>query len=241
MSNVSKRMIHGQWCLTLLMTILCGLWLPKAAAAQAAATNDFRPLVEVKTMLGTMIIALYNETPEYRDLFLAHVEAGEYDSLLFHRVVPGFAVEAGDPASKHAAAGVPLGIDTDTAGLPLEVLPGLIHKKGALAAAPSGDTPELAKRSHGSRFFIVHGVPYEATELVEVAERNARLGTPFDYTDEDRRVYAELGGQPRLDGGYTVFGEVVEGLEVIDAIATLPCNQLDRPLTDIRMFMRIMK
>ncbi len=192
-------------------------------------------------MLGTMIIALYNETPMHRDLFLAKVEAGTYDSLLFHRVVPGFAVEGGEPTSKYAAPGVALGLGPDTTGLPLEVLPGLIHKKGALAAAPAGDTPETAKRSHGSRFFIVQGVPYDASELAQVAERNARLGCPFDYTDEDRRTYAELGGQPRLDGGYTVFGEVVEGLEVIDALAKEPCNQWDRPLTDIRMFMRVLK
>ncbi|HRH69075.1 MAG TPA: peptidylprolyl isomerase [Flavobacteriales bacterium] len=235
------RMIRGQWSRAMVMTILCGLGLPNAAKAQEPAPGNFRPLVEIRTVLGTMVVALYNETPLHRDLFLAKVEAGDYDSLLFHRVVPGFAVEGGDPASKHAAAGLQLGLDTDTVGTPLEVVPGLIHKKGALAAAPAGDTPETARRSHGSRFYIVQGVPYDATELAQVAERNARHGTPFGYTEEDRHTYAELGGQPRLDGGYTVFGEVVEGLEVIDALIKEPCNLWDRPLTDIRMFMRVLK
>jgi peptidyl-prolyl cis-trans isomerase B (cyclophilin B) len=198
-------------------------------------------LVEVRTELGNMIIALYNETPQHRDRFLKLVEEGAYDSLIFHRIVRGFAIEGGDMASKHADAGIPLGLDTDPDGLPLEIIPGLIHKKGALSAAPAGDTPEAADRSHGTRFFIVQGGTYTSDELDAVAERNAGVGTPFTYSDEGRRVYASTGGQPRLDGGYTVFGEVLEGLEVIDALAKQPCNQWDRPLKDIRMYMRILK
>lgn len=223
------------------MTVLCGLWLPRTASTQGTVGGTLRPLVEIRTELGTMVVALYNETPQHRDVFLAKVEAGDFDSLLFHRTVPGFAVEGGARASKYAATGVAIEPEPDTVGLAHEVVPGLIHKKGALAAAPAGDSPSQAERSHGSRFFIVQGVPYNAAELADVAKRNTRLGTPFGYTDDDRRIYAELGGQPRLDGGYTVFGEVVEGLEVIDAMAMQPCNQWDRPLTDIRMFMRILK
>ena len=192
-------------------------------------------------MHGNMIVALYNETPIHRDKFLKAVEAGTYDSLLFHRIVPGFVVEGGDPASKYAQPGTKLGLDTDTEGLPLETAPGLIHKKGALAAASAGDTPEASGRSHSSRFFIVQGAPYDQAELNHVAERNARLGGGLSYTEEDRRIYSDSGGQPRLDGGYTVFGEVVEGLEVIDVLAKQPCNEWDRPMTDIRMFMRILK
>ncbi len=224
----------------MLMTILGVLWLPTAGLGQNPAPTK-RPLVEVRTELGNMIIALYNETPRHRDRFLKQVEEGAYDSLLFHRIVRGFAIEGGDTASKYAEAGVPLGLDPDPEGLPLEIVPGLIHKKGALSAAPAGDTPDAAKRSHGTRFFFVQGISYDAGELDALAERNARLGTPFSYSDADRRIYASMGGQPRLDGGYTVFGEVVEGLEVIDALADQPCNQWDRPLKDIRMYMRILK
>lgn len=194
-------------------------------------------MVEIRTELGNMIVALYNETPQHRDHFLALVEAGTYDSLLFHRVVPGFVVEGGDPASKYAKAGAPLGQEPGKDGLPQEIHPGLIHKKGALAASPAGDTPELANRSHSTRFFIVEGSTYKADELALVAERNAQLGTPFAYSSDDRGEYESTGGEPRLDGAHTVFGEVVYGLEVIDALAKQPCDARDRPLTDIRMFM----
>jgi len=129
----------------------------------------------------------------------------------------------------------------DTVGIPLEVVPGLIHKKGTLSAAPAGDTHDFTGRSHRNRFFIVQGTHYTGEELIEVAERNARLGTPFAYTEEDRLEYSTIGGQPRLDGGYTVFGEVLEGAEVIDALAKQPCNVWDRPLKDIRMFIRTLE
>jgi len=222
----------------MVMTILGGLWLPGRVQAQELALVPRRPLVEIRTELGNMIVALYNETPLHRDHFLALVKAGAYDSLLFHRVVPGFVVEGGDTASKHATAGVPLGQMPATDAFPQEIVAGLIHKKGALAASPAGDTPELATLSHESRFFIVQGSTYTPDELALVAERNAQLGTPFAYSDDDRKEYEVEGGEPRLDGAHTVFGEVVDGLEVIDALAKQPCNSQDRPLTDIRMFMR---
>ena len=240
MSNVSKRVKYRQPRLGLLLTILVGLWLPAMVPAQSPIPQR-RPLVEVRTEVGNMIIALYNETPQHRDHFLALVEAGAYDSLLFHRVVPGFAAEGGDPESKHAERGTVLGQDTDPQGLPAVVVPGLIHKKGALAAAPAGDTPDLAKLGHRTRFFFVQGVQYGAEELAQVAERNTRLGSPFPYTEADKETYKSTGGLPRLDGSYTVFGEVIDGLDVLDALSRVPCDQWDRPLKDIRMFMRQLK
>lgn len=197
--------------------------------------------MEVRTELGNMIVALYNETPRHRDHFLALVDSGKYDSLLFHRVVPGFVAEGGDLQSKHAPAGTALGQDVDPQGLPAEVVPGLIHKKGALAAAPAGDTPGLAKLGHRTRFYFVQGVLYSPAELAEVAERNTRLGSPFAYTATDSSMYATIGGVPRLDGSYTVFGEVIEGQELLDALSRMPCDQWDRPLKDVRMFMRQLK
>ena len=225
---------------TVLLTMVCWSGLPVVLTAQPT-TPQRRPLVEIRTELGNMVVALYNETPVHRDNFLELVRTGAYDSLLFHRIVPGFAVEGGDPASKHAEPGVRLGGVPDTVGIPLEVVPGLIHKKGALSAAPAGDTREFVGRSHRNRFFIVQGTTYTAAELAEVVERNARLGTPFSYSNDDREEYSTVGGQPRLDGGYTVFGEVLDGVEVIDALARQPCNAWDRPLKDIRMFMRILE
>lgn len=240
MSNVSKQQQQWQWSFVWWMTILCCPWLPGAAKAQSAEPIK-RPLVEIRTTLGTMVVALYNETPLHRDRFLALVEQGVYDSLLFHRIVPGFAVEGGDTASRSAAMDHPLGQDEGAGDLALEIVPGLIHRKGALAAAPLGGPPELAQRSHGTRFFIVQGTTYTNAELDQVVERNARLGTPFAYTAENLSDYTTVGGLPRLDGGYTVFGQVIEGLEVIDALAKAPCNAQDRPLSDIRTFMRLLK
>jgi peptidyl-prolyl cis-trans isomerase B (cyclophilin B) len=240
MSNVSKQQQHRQWSLLMLVTILGGIWLPPMATCQVPRPA-IRPLVEIRTSAGNMVVALYNETPQHRDRFLALIEQGVYDSLLFHRVIPGFALEGGDTASRTAAPGEPLGQYTGGPGLPLEVAPGLIHKKGALAAAPLGDTPELTQRSHDSRFFLVQGTTYTTAELDQVVERNVRLGTPFAYTEADRADYATQGGLPRLDGAYTVFGQVIEGIEVIDALAKSPCNDQDRPLEDIRMYMRLLK
>lgn len=188
-----------------------------------------------------MVWALYNETPVHRDHFLARLKAGELDSLLFHRAVPGFGVEGGDPESEHAVPGIALGLSADSIGLPLEIVPGYIHKKGALAAAPAGDGPDLGRRSHRERFHLVHGVEYNAQELDLIAERNKAQGTPFSYSTEHYRIYAETGGLPRLDGSYTVFGEVVSGLEVLDQMIGAPCNEWDRPLDDIRMYMRLLQ
>ena len=222
------------------LTILALLWLPMTPYAQSVSMPK-RPLVEIRTSAGNMIVALYNETPVHRDQFLELVQTGAFDSLLFHRVVPGFAIEGGDLSSKHARAGVALGLDTDTIGLPEEIVPGRIHSYGTLAAAAAGDLPELDGRTHRTRFFIVLGNTYAEAELNAVAERNAEAGRRFEYSPEDRQKYATAGGQPRLDGAYTVFGEVVHGLEVLDSLQDVPCNEWDRPMTDIRMFMRVLK
>jgi peptidyl-prolyl cis-trans isomerase B (cyclophilin B) len=222
----------------MLMTILCGLWLPGPVYAQEGTTIK-RSLVEVRTVLGTMIIALYNETPVHRDNFIRHVEAGLYDSLLFHRTVPEFMVEGGEPTSKLAPAGERIANTPPSPGLEQEIVPGLIHKHGALSASPASE--DVDSLTHDSRFFIVLGVQYTPDELEQVAERNKRSGRSFDLGFLEKETYEMIGGLPRLDGGYTVFGEVVDGLDVLDALSELPCDGWDRPLTDVRMFMRVLK
>jgi peptidyl-prolyl cis-trans isomerase B (cyclophilin B) len=200
-----------------------------------------RPLVEVRTVAGRMVIALYNETPLHRDNFLALVRAGAYDSLLFHRVVPGFMVQGGHPDSRHAEPGTALGDGRKEGTLPAEVIPAFCHLRGAVAAVREPDAVNPERRSDGSQFYIVQGRPYTGAELDQVAARNARYGTPVRYTAEQRAAYAKAGGAPHLDGSYTVFGQVVEGLEVLDAIANAPSDGRDRPLRDIRTFMRVME
>jgi peptidyl-prolyl cis-trans isomerase B (cyclophilin B) len=116
-----------------------------------------------------------------------------------------------------------------------------VHAKGALAAARQPDQVNPERRSSGSQFYLVHGKTFDAADLGQVAARNARYGTPVNYNEEQKQTYATKGGAPHLDGAYTVFGEVVEGLDVLDALARVPCDGRDRPLTDVRFFMRILE
>lgn len=200
-----------------------------------------RPLVEIRTELGTMVVALYNETPIHRDNFLKLVREGAYDSLLFHRVVKGFMLQGGDPESRYADADTPLGTGGPTHTLPAEIVPGVVHERGALAAERQGDQVNPERRSNGMLFYIVDGRTYEAADLERFAERAARNGDTLTYTPENVAAYAREGGIPHLDGAYTVFGKVISGQEVIDAIAAVPCDPTDRPLKDIRTTMRIVE
>lgn len=191
--------------------------------------------------MGRMVVALYNETPEHRDNFLKLVQEGFYDSLLFHRVIPGFMVQGGDPESRSAAPGQMLGNGGPGYTVPAEIVPGLVHTKGALAAARQGDQVNPEKRSSGSQFYLVQGKPFQPNELDMVAQRASRHGTPVTYSEEQKETYATEGGAPHLDGSYTVFGEVVEGLDVIDRIAAVQRDGRDRPVSDVRMFMRVLE
>lgn len=233
MSNVRQGSFG--WRLGGLAALFCctSFW----TSAQVPAAPP-RPLVQFRTPLGTMVVALYNETPAHRDNFLKLAREGAYDSLLFHRVVPGFMAQSGDPDSKRARLETPLGTGGPGYTLPAEIVPGLAHFRGALAAVRLPDEVNPERRSNGSQFYLVQGQAQTMDDLARVSERNARFGTPVTYSDEQRRRYMEHGGSPHLDGAYTIFGEVVEGLDVLDAICSAPCNSYDRPLTDIRIFVR---
>jgi len=237
MPNVNKRPLSMQclakrpilWAFALLF------------ALPVFGQNTKRPLVEIRTELGTMVVALYNETPIHRDNFLKLVKEGAYDSLLFHRVIKGFMLQGGDPESRYAKPGTPLGTGDPGYTLPAEIVPGLVHERGSLAAARQGDQVNPERRSSGMQFYIVDGRTYEAADLDRFAERAARNGDTLTYTAENKAAYAREGGTPHLDGAYTVFGKVVAGHEVIDAIAAAPCDAQDRPMRDLRMTMRIVE
>jgi peptidyl-prolyl cis-trans isomerase B (cyclophilin B) len=190
--------------------------------------------VELTTTKGVIVLRLYNETPLHRDNFLRLVKSHYYDSVLFHRVIKNFMIQAGDPQSKQAAAGVALGDGGPDYSLPAEFVPTLFHKKGVLAAAREGDDVNPEKRSSGSQFYIVQGKPFTDAGLdsVEIFRLKGR-----EIPDDQRAVYKTLGGTPHLDQNYTVFGEVVRGIEVVDSIATTPTSQqpLDRPVEDVRI------
>ncbi len=199
-------------------------------------------MVVLTTKYGEMTILLYDETPLHKENFLKLAREGYYNDLLFHRVIANFMVQGGDPDSRGAAAGTALGKGGPGYTIPAEFNSKYIHKKGALAAARQGDAMNPKKESSGSQFYIVHGnsVNQETLSRVAASRPGNSDGEPV-YTAEQMEIYTSLGGTPHLDGGYTVFGEVVEGLNVLDSIAAQPVDRMNRPLTDIGMTMKIVK
>ncbi|MES2780007.1 MAG: peptidylprolyl isomerase [Bacteroidota bacterium] len=242
-------------------------------------------LVEITTRYGKMVVKLYNETPLHRDNFVKLVKEGFYDSLLFHRVIPSFMIQGGDPNSKYAPAGKALGDTEVPYTIPAEFNKKLYHKRGALAAARN-ENPE--KVSSGCQFYIVQGRPFKIEELsayenqVNYNEKrvmfskmlksdsiNAKFNdftlrgdkeglhkymlslqtvidkayAPNEFKFGPNQIidYLQMGGAPHLDGNYTVFGEVVSGLRVLDSIAAQKTDTLNRPLVDLRMKMKLLK
>lgn len=192
--------------------------------------------VIIETTMGTIELKLYNETPKHRDNFISLAGEHYFDSLLFHRVIPDFMIQGGDPDSKYAPAGVRLGEGGPDYRLNAEIRPGLIHKRGALAAAREGDDVNPAKMSSPSQFYIVWGKVYDRQELATLVRLiEERTGRAMNLTAEQATAYTTVGGVPFLDGEYTVFGEVTKGLEVVEKIQNVERDQFDRPLTDVRI------
>lgn len=208
----------------------------KAAAPTAKAAGS---RVKITTSMGVIIVRLYNETPQHRDNFIKLTNQHFFDSLLFHRVIKGFMVQGGDPLSKNAEPGAQLGMGGgDMARIPAEFNPALIHKKGTLAAARDGN-PE--KASSACQFYLVQGGVMTDAQLNQ-QECSIRSTMPeFSYTEEQRKIYKTIGGTPFLDMNYTVFGEIEKGLDVVDKIAATATAPGDRPLTDIRMKIELIK
>ncbi len=193
-------------------------------------------LVEIQTPLGNMTAVLFDATPAHRDNFEKLAENGFFDNLLFHRVIPGFMIQGGDPQSRNAKPGQQLGSGGPGYSLPFEHVDSLVHVKGALAAARLGDDVNPTKASSGSQFFIVHGRSFDLAALQDV-----EAGKGIRYSYHQRAKYLELGGAPQLDGEYTVFGQVIEGLDVLDRIAALATDARDRPLQDVKMNILLLK
>jgi cyclophilin family peptidyl-prolyl cis-trans isomerase len=184
----------------------------------------------IETSYGDIVVRLYDSTPLHRDNFIKLANDGFYDGLLFHRVISGFMIQGGDPNSKNATADQFLGAGGPGYTIDAEI--GAIHLKGALAAART-QNPE--KRSSGSQFYIVQGTPQTEENLRTMEQMKG-----IRYTDEQRAEYMAKGGSPNLDMDYTVFGEVVSGIEVVDRIAALRTGPNDRPLEDVRMSVKIL-
>ncbi|MCQ2292001.1 MAG: peptidylprolyl isomerase [Bacteroidales bacterium] len=230
-----KRII----CLSILLSIItlnaCSAQKDKKskkktkAMTEAASevTKEKMTEVLIETSMGNIQIALYNETPQHRDNFIKLVKENYYDGVLFHRIIKGFMIQTGDPDSKDAKPGQMLGAGGPGYRIPAEINPNLIHRRGAVAAARDNN-PQ--KASSGSQFYIVDGTVYPTSQLVSMCQRYGKA-----LTAEQEKVYTTIGGAPWLDGEYTVFGQVVSGMEVVDKIAAAQKNANDRPLEDIKI------
>ena len=187
----------------------------------------------IETEFGNMTIELYDSTPLHRDNFVKLASEGFYDDLLFHRVIQGFMIQGGDPESRGADANKRLGAGGPGYTIPAEI--GAPHFKGTLAAARTGGAMNPEKESSGSQFYVVQGKKLTETELKSFASRGG-----FTYNPAQIKKYVEMGGTPGLDNEYTVFGEVIEGIEVIDKIAAVQTRPGDRPLEDVKMKVRML-
>jgi cyclophilin family peptidyl-prolyl cis-trans isomerase len=189
--------------------------------AQKKSKKDF--LVTINTEFGDMQLILHDQTPKHKENFLKLAQEGFYDSLLFHRIIENFMIQGGDPESKKASAGTRLGNGDVGYTIPAEFDSSLFHRKGALAAARNNNP---TKASSGCQFYIVQGKKQTAAQLKQA---------PVKYTEAQRQVYETEGGVPHLDQNYTVFGQLIAGMDVLDKIAAQPKDSHDRPTKDIRM------
>lgn len=193
-------------------------------------------IVEIRTEYGTMKVYLYDETPKHRDNFLKLAEKGFFDSTSFHRVIEGFMIQGGDPYTKQKDPEGKIGNGGPGYRIDSEIRDGLFHKKGALGAARKGDRQNPERRSNGSQFYIVQGKRFSREDLGKMEERRSKGDKNFSFSQDQIQAYTEQGGAPHLDGKYTVFGEVIEGMEVIDKIAAVDTDpKKNRPKEAVRM------
>ena len=191
------------------------------------ATQTCAQTYVIQTTMGDITVRLYDKTPLHRANFEQLVEKQAYDSVLFHRVISNFMIQTGDLSTRPSPDSASQG-DGET--IPAEFVPEYIHKKGALAAARTGDFVNPERRSSPTQFYIVEGKPFGEADLDALSAHTGKA-----YSPEEKETYMTQGGTPHLDGAYTVFGEVTDGLDVVEAIAHTPTAPGDRPLEDIRI------
>lgn len=233
-------------------------------ALGASAKKPKGTTVEMLTTKGKIVLCLYDDTPLHRDNFIRLANSGFYDGLLFHRVIKDFMIQGGDPDSRNAAAGAHLGEGGPGYEIPAEIFastsnsgnttanshngqstrPTLLHfhKQGALAAARTGDEVNPERKSSGSQFYIVWGKTFTDAELDKLdAYLRRTSNNAVSLTPQMRKYYRTYGGTPHLDGSYTVFGEVVKGLNVVDAIQNVQTDEANRPVEDVRIIKVVVK
>lgn len=206
--------------------LLMGLLVSVHLQAQEVET-----LVQIDTDMGKIKVKLFNDTPQHRDNFIKNVKENRYDGLLFHRVIKQFMVQGGDIDSKDAPLEKHLGDGDPGYTIPAEIVyPKYFHKRGMLCAARTGDEENPERASSGTQFYIVTGKFFTEMELDKMEKNDNRTFTP-----EERQAYMLEGGAPHLDNKYTIFGEVVKGMKVVDKIQFVETNEDDRPLKNIKI------
>ncbi|MCQ2146465.1 MAG: peptidylprolyl isomerase [Bacteroidales bacterium] len=194
--------------------------------------------VVMETTMGNIVLRLLDETPLHRDNFLSLVKEHAYDSLLFHRVIEDFMIQGGDPDSKNAEPGAFLGEGDRPYTVPAEfrLEDGIYHKRGMLAAARESDDVNPEQASSAMQFYITWGNIFDEEGIAAMQERlDSRTGGKVKLTEKMIQTYMTEGGCPHLDGQYTVFGEVLEGMDVVDAIQKVQTDENDRPVEDVRI------
>lgn len=273
--------MNNRFLTNIVLLVMVALFSCSNTGKSQNTNSDKRMNVEIKTSLGDIVVSLYNETPKHRDNFIKLVKEGYYDGVLFHRVIKNFMVQTGDGNSKTAKQDDVLGAGDPGYTIDAEIVyPKFFHKRGALAAARTGDEVNPERRSSGSQFYIVTGEKYTTSqlasmeknlvnmkknsifsklvnerrqEIIKMQQQGDSLGlkelehelvalTEAEYskdpavlTPEQREAYTTVGGTPHLDGSYTVFGEVVKGMDVVDKIQNVKTGRNDRPVEDVRI------
>jgi len=200
-----------------------------------SAKDEKNYVVNIMTNRGEITLMLYNQTPLHRDNFVKLCNESVYNNVLFHRVIKEFMVQAGDPESKKQEPGKIYGEGDLGYSIVAEIKPELFHKRGVLAAAREGDRVNPERKSSACQFYIVVGKRFTDQELDNMEKRVARATGMADYkiSPEKREVYRTSGGTPHLDMQYTVFGEVLKGMDIVEGISITETDQNDRPLKDI--------
>lgn len=222
----------------IIFCFLLGAGIFSTGFAQGDSTikkKDRKRDVSLQTSLGEIVIRLSDLTPLHRDNFLKLVKMHYYDGILFHRVIRDFMIQAGDPNSREAKPGQRLGNGGPGYTIPAEIREDLFHKKGVIAAARMGDDVNPEKASSGSQFYLAQGKIFTDEELDKL-EQTRLKGKKIPASI--REVYKTVGGIPHLDMNYTVYGEVIRGLDVVDKIAVVPTSKGvggDRPIEDVKI------
>ena len=206
-------------------------------APAGAAQDEPRREVLLKTDKGDILLALYNETPRHRDNFIRLVKSGYYNGVLFHRVISNFMIQCGDSTTRHAIPQTEVGAYSPDYTVPAEIVyPKFFHRRGVLAAARESDDVNPERASSSSQFYIVYGHRFTEDGLDQLQARlDKTTNGKIVLAPETHEIYKTLGGTPHLDGQYTVFGEVLSGMDVVKEIQSVETDAKDRPLEDVRI------